>query len=408
MRIKWNKEEDNYLISNYPTGIKEEIQIALKRSWFSIQSRASKLKIGRTLVVNDGKENKIWSEIETTFLINNYLCLDKKELVFKLNRSWSSIRNKLNLLKLKLPSQILNANSLKLINETNESYYWLGFIMADGHFSKNNQIQINLNKKDLNHLKLFATFIEYKKVLTKPNLSISYTPIKNYLIENYKIDNNKTINPCNLDKLSGDEFFSLIIGFIDGDGSINKKGYLSITSHSNWYENIKKMFNEISNNKHFGIRINSNGYTTANITNIETMKKIKNKIIELNLPILQRKWVNVNIEKLSKIEKNNKLKNICYDFFNKGLKPKEIVKKTNISSTFVYKNYLEYNLLFNGVSENKKEIFKKRKEEIIKLVLIGTTNEEIMKEIKTSLITIYRIRQSIKKKDSKRDIQKNN
>lgn len=334
-RKKWNDEEDNYLITNYSNGKKDEMIKKLNRSWVSIQSRASRFNIKKINVEIKGLDVKIWSNEEINFLKENYRSLDKEQLIKHLNRTWSSIQNKAHLLSIEREA---NGCEIKnLINKTNEAYYWLGFIMADGHFSKTNRIQINLSTKDLEHLKLFAKFISFKKELIKPSIDVGFNSIKNYLIDEFGITNEKTHYPCNLTKLSGDSFFSFIIGFIDGDGSINNKGYLSIVSHKNWLENIRSMLNEISYGRHYGCKISKNGLVRGYITNIETMKAIKQKAIELKLPILERKWDRVKETKLSKKERSLKNMNECLELFSKGLSVKQIIDVTKLSRSQVYK-----------------------------------------------------------------------
>ena len=160
MRKKWTEIEDKYLIDQYRIGKKEEIISHLKRSWSSIQTRASDLKLKRINIEICGKEMEIWSKEECVYLKQMYGLLDKHTLTSVLNRSWPSIQNKAFLLKIKRET---NANSRKLISETNESYYWLGFLMADGHFNKNGQIQINLAEKDLKHLQKLGKNATFSK-----------------------------------------------------------------------------------------------------------------------------------------------------------------------------------------------------------------------------------------------------
>lgn len=335
MNQKWSKEEDNYLITNYPNNKKELIQSVINRSWMSIQTRASRLGINRINIDINGKSNNIWNKKEIDYLESNYQKLEKDILKASLNRSWSSIQNKAFILKLK--RDVANADSTNLINGSNEAYYWLGFIMADGHFNNNKQIQINLAIKDLDHLVKFAKFVDYKYELTKPNINIDYTLINEWLIDMFNIKHNKTYNPCVLNKINGDALFSLIIGFIDGDGSINKKGYLALTSHKAWLNNINFMLTEITNNGKYHCAINNSGLVVGIITRITTMKNIKLKAINLGLPILRRKWDRVRLDKLSKKEQNIKNLNDCVGLFEKGLSVKDIIEITKLSRAQIYK-----------------------------------------------------------------------
>ena len=132
MRKEWLKTDDDYLKSEYYHGGKEELIFVLKRSWSSITSRASKLGLKKINVNIKGKDVKIWSTNEDEYLYCNYPKLDKENIMIYLNRSWSSIQNRAY--KLKIKRNILTANSFKIIDGSNEAYYWLGFIIGIGGF----------------------------------------------------------------------------------------------------------------------------------------------------------------------------------------------------------------------------------------------------------------------------------
>lgn len=405
MDRKWLKLDDDYLKINYCLGDKKELINQLSRTWCGIQSRASKLGLKKRVVNIKGNAAEIWNNDEIEFLKQNYCTLDKKLLIYKLNRTWSSIQNKAFLLKIK--RDIRNANANKLINETNEAYYWLGFIMADGHFSNGDQIQINLAKKDLLHLRKFATFVEYKNDLLKPNISINFSDIRIELNNKFKISNNKTHYPCVLDNLSGDYFFSFIIGFIDGDGCINKKGYLSIKCHKSWLDNLNRMIAFLTDNDYNCGYINSEGLAVITLTKIEYMKRIKERIVDLKLPCLNRKWDRVNNSKFSKQVNHENLKTQCFSLFDKNIEPKDVIKITNISGSVVYKLFSEYTKSKDLNAKNRKEIFIDKRKKIKDLIETGKSNNEIVKEVGTSIVTINRIkRESIKAKDLKRETER--
>ncbi len=340
MRREWLKNENEYLQHEYAMGKKEDIINTLNRSWSSILSRANKLGLKKINVNIKGSDVKIWTKTEDEYLKINYSSLEKEKMEYFLNRTWSSIQQRA--FQLKLQRKEKHGNSSKLLDKSNEAYYWLGFIMADGHFNKNNQIQINLSIKDLEHLKKFATFVEYKGKLIKPSISIGFGKIRDELNNLFKISNDKTHSPCILDNLSGDSFFSFIIGFIDGDGCINTKGYLTIKCHKNWLDNLNKMISELSNNNFNQGRINSEGLAIIQLTKLKLMKEIKIKIIELELPILNRKWDRVDLNKEIKIDKSKRMKDECYKLFEANILPKDIIKTTNLNRGFVYRTHQDY------------------------------------------------------------------
>lgn len=343
MRKKWLNSEDEYLIENYSNGDINEMTNKLNRTWKSIHSRAKKLLLKRKQTKIKGKNINIWDESEIKYLINNYPNLEKNKIMCHLNRGWSSIQNKAFLLNIK--RDVRNSNSYKLKNGSNESYYWLGFIMADGHFNdKSKQIQINLSEKDIHHLMRLSEYVEYKKKIINPRIVINYSDINDWLIELFNIKSDKTYNPCSLNKLYGDNLFSFIIGFIDGDGSINKKGYLSIKCHKSWLDNLNYMVNYLTESEINSGYINSEGLSFISITKIEIMKKIKQKIIDLDLPVLDRKWDRVKMSKLSKKEINNKNTTLCYNLFDEGKSINEVINLTNLSKSQIYLQKKKYSI----------------------------------------------------------------
>lgn len=343
MRKKWLKSEDDYLINNYSNSDKDEMSNKLNRSWISIQARAKRLSLKRKLTKIKGKNVLIWDKEEIQYLLDNYPNLEKDKIINHLNRGWSSIQNKAFLLNIK--RDVRNSNSYKLINGSNESYYWLGFIIADGHFNdKSKQIQINLSEKDLHHLIKLSEYVEYKKKVESPRIVINYTDINDWLIENFNIKSNKTYNPCSLNKTYGDNLFSFIIGFIDGDGSIDKKGYLRIKCHKSWMDNLNFMISYLTENEVKQGYINSEGMSFISVTKIEIMKKIKQKIIDLGLPVLDRKWGRVKMSKFSKKEINKINSTICYDLFYEGKTINEVMSLTNLSKTQIYLQKKKYDV----------------------------------------------------------------
>lgn len=51
-----------------------------------------------------------------------------------------------------------NANLQRLLEDTPEAFYWIGFLLADGSFSKG---RIRFAIKDVEQLYRFGTFIDY-------------------------------------------------------------------------------------------------------------------------------------------------------------------------------------------------------------------------------------------------------
>ena len=282
-----------------------------------------------------------WTNEELKYLYQNYPYGSKEEIINYLKRDWKYICNKS--FKLKIKRYIFNpikSNCDRLMNETNEAYYWLGFIMADGHFNKSNQLQINIGEKDIKHLQLLSNFLGVETELQTPNLCVNYKAIKLWLENVFKITNNKTYQPCDLTQLKDDKFFSFIIGFIDGDGTIDKKGYLHIKCHSSWLENLNLMISFLTNDNFNKGIINSEGLAFISITKIEIMNNIKKRLEELKLPNLTRKWIRI---KQSREERYSNLKEELRIYFKNGEIPKEIIKKYQLGRDFVYREFKKWN-----------------------------------------------------------------
>lgn len=207
----------------------------------------------------------------------------------------------------------------KLLDDVPESAYWLGFLMADGTFQKRS-ISLTIHKNDKEHLDKFLKYIESTNAIHQVKNSncyrvgISCQDVCNILKERFNLNTCKTYNPCSLDYFINkpDLFFSFIVGYLDGDGTVvnkNSSHYISIVGHSNWINNFSKMFYFIHN--YFNISITSKSpeleihysylpqdlskakkpykQTHIRFTKLITCLNILSKARELNLPFMERK-----------------------------------------------------------------------------------------------------------------------
>lgn len=132
------------------------------------------------------------------------------------------------------------SNLDKLLEESLESFYWLGFIIADGSFYKY-RFELGLKESDLSHLEKFKDFLQSNSKIIYRSKTKSYRFGFNNrfsipkVMEKYGIHYAKTYNPCTFDPFknySQNLLMSLFIGIIDGDGHIDKQGrYITITAH---------------------------------------------------------------------------------------------------------------------------------------------------------------------------------
>lgn len=121
--------------------------------------------------------------------------------------------------------------------DTPEKAYWLGFIAADGSNNlKQLGFTLNISKRDLNHLKKFAEFIDYhiSKIHTVTNQNMVYVRLRNkrFISDLHKLG--MVPNKCRTLEMP-DIPYELkrywITGFWDGDGSVHCDVFDSIITN---------------------------------------------------------------------------------------------------------------------------------------------------------------------------------
>lgn len=295
MSKKWTKNEDDYLYKNYPTLPIKDIKNYFKdRSWAAIVIRASKLGIKR-----QDTEQRI-------------------------------------------------GNIEKLLEDSSISYYWIGFIMADGHINHDtNRLIISLSSKDKDHLIKFSNFIGSNLCERNGVVSISIQdqikmPV---LINKFNFKPRKTYNPPNLSWIENDDLFlAFFAGFVDGDGHIKNlashhTATLVIKCHSSWLSVLEIFCDRLENI--LGItffskpKINNQGYASWTISNHQIIKKIKRKIESLNLPLMKRKWDNIDLKLIRRHEQARINEGNIKMLIDQGFKQRDIAKKLGISDSCV-------------------------------------------------------------------------
>lgn len=272
---------------------------------------------------------------------------------------WGNLQNIAGLLKIKREfSEKRKGNIEILFNETLESFYWLGLIVTDGYVSKTGELKVDLciNDKDyLNNLAIFLNseikvYPPYKN--SKPNSKgicrVKIKDIKNgeKLRKLLEIENLKSYNPISIDFIKKDEqLISFLGGYIDGDGSINEKGIISIDAHENYYEFMYK-FGDLLKSKGIVNKFNVLKYKKmCRLTfDVKSSINIKNHLINYKLPIMKRKWDKLNYF----IPRSNKLienKDKILSLKNEGKTLKEICEIINYKSKGTLSCFIKNNLV---------------------------------------------------------------
>lgn len=275
------------------------------------------------------------------YLKENYSNKSKNEITEELGLSWNYIQKMICLFGFKREfNEFKYSFSLKKLLDFDNliSCYWLGFLLADGHISKSKNIQINLSIKDKEHLQKLEEFIGHEIKMYEDNSKIRCTihdrPTINEIVKKFKWKTNKTKNPPIIPTIiKDDKMFSLIIGFIDGDGSINKIGNsIRIKCDSSWKKTLEVFYENLTGYKKC-FDLTSDNCSIIRINKYKELKNIKNKAKKLELPIMERKWKRINDDKIIKSDKYFIVKELF--LLNKNIK--EIKEKTNFSISLIYK-----------------------------------------------------------------------
>ncbi len=193
-----------------------------------------------------------------------------------------------------------------LLEENPLTYYWIGFLLADGNFGKTNTIKCTLSSIDKNHLIKLKKFLKIKALNFEQDKK--YSTIKAMdginvplICKKFNINSNKTYFPPKtsfIKKIKNKDLITaLMIGFIDGDGCIrpkNKSFSLSVKCHSSWLDILSFFAKEI--NKTSNAKINNAGYAYFTITNHSSLKELKKKVLVMKLPVLKRKWDVIDLD----------------------------------------------------------------------------------------------------------------
>ncbi len=259
---------------------------------------------------------------------------------------------------------------IKLLEETPEAYYWIGFIMADGCISEGYKKGLSLNltlsrqdekhfKKICNYLGVIIRYRNHKNGKKYPTLDIADDLVINDIKRKFDIHLRKTYNPPNKLTIKNDDLFTaFLIGFIDGDGHIRKNvNCLVVGCHyswknllNEWFERLYKITNVIGTHRNIKIpkvrkhKVPYKGkdrfFAYIQTKNIEILKYLKDKAIQLKIPYLKRKWNNIIERKLIKqmtsTERVRIVKRIKDLHFNKGWSGCKISEHLKLYDSYTY------------------------------------------------------------------------
>lgn len=316
--LLWSKEEIEYIKKNYTFENKEVLlSVLTNRTWDSIQVKAKSIGLSRTK----------WSNDEIKYLIKNFPTVEKNIIINNLhNKTWKTIERKAQYLGLKRKWRTeLGKNLIKLLNDDPITLYWIGFLLADGHFSKKGELSCSLSIIDKEHLIKLSNYLELTNNITylksrknKLNTKIINSgeqilfKVGNYFYvnkikEKFNITNTKTYDPPELKFLNSTQLLSLFIGFIDGDGYINNRPGIKISLHKNWVNILLLFHNALEQKlqKNIALPFVKGNTTIWNLGNFSTIKFLKIFALCNQLPLLERKWGKINLNQIKRNKKFN-------------------------------------------------------------------------------------------------------
>jgi len=348
---RWTTDEINYLKENYSSASKEELLEKLPKTWQAITIQASNLKLKR-------KSKRVWTKSELKILERLYPLEEKTIICDQLpNRSWVAIILQAGRCSIKRELVVQRQNHLEnLLQETPEAYYWVGFLAADGHLSLKNRVILGLGKKDRIHLVKFAKFIEVPTISDENHKFVVKAQHKEAGIairKKFSFHKRKTYHPpdslpdCNLELL-----ISYIIGFIDGDGCLKQRHNrpdwnLSIKLHSSWKNLLQKITNtcyQQLNKIAPTAKINKDGYVVATMGDSTILKYLKRHIIKYNLPSLNRKWDQIDLNYVARQERAQNRRAVIKKMLKKGVSQTKIAKHLGMSNSSVSQAIKVYKL----------------------------------------------------------------
>ena len=251
------------------------------------------------------------------------------------------------------------SNLAKLLDDSLESNYWVGFILADGYISELGRLKITIHEIDLKLLQDFCTYVECSiDFITHDNkntpqyisISLMDKEVMRKLKNKYNIKERKTYNPPEVEFILSPQLIAMYVGFIDGDGSIRRlhkrtDANIAIKCHSSWGKfltnlqlNLYDFFECVKLGERKEASINNQGYACVTISNNSLLKKLKQFIVDNNLPVLWRKWTNINMEYVNRYETSCiNLKRIV-ELKDKGMSIVDISKELNLKYQRVYQS----------------------------------------------------------------------
>lgn len=309
-------EIDRYILSNL-NKTNKEIALFLKIHPQTVSRRLKGLNLNKKTKYNINDINflkQYWPNGEISTILEYFSLTDTKKNRYKIYKLCYKNNIKRNVKN--NGDKNRKCDLSWMIEDSLETFYWIGFILADGHIGNDS---LNISICDKLHLEKLGKLCNVNISIRKKNnkkwsktfsIFCRHKRIIEIFRKRFDINNNKTYNPPDTNKwnFKEDQLLALFIGFIDGDGHIKfnstKNINITIGCHSSWYY-VLDFFSSILIKNNFNIKKVSfckKGYVHCRFST-KPILFLANFIKNNNLPVLERKWK--NILKLINIQMDN-------------------------------------------------------------------------------------------------------
>ena len=239
----------------------------------------------------------------------------------------------------------------KVLEDTPEAYYWIGYLLADGHFYTQ-RLKFTQNGVDKISVENFKKYIEatcdvkYDNKIDQASFSIMSIDVVPKIMKKFDIKSDKTYNPPSreiFENMDIDLLAYLFIGFVDGDGHIanlhNRPDYnLRIKVHSSWYGVLNVFIERLFGLSGY-VKINKQGYADVAIGDSQILKKFKKKYFEnISFEPLHRKWDVIDLNYVGKYEQAKIILEKVKELYEQNYSVKDICKTLNLTEGLVYKD----------------------------------------------------------------------
>lgn len=324
----WSQSEDKILVANHQKPIKDLVVLLPNRSANAIEQRLRKVL---KLPVTPAVRKTAWTPEDIAYLRANYGKITSAELCKRLGRKKHAITEYARKQGLTMPKDengdtvntVGKASLRRLLDGSLQSFYWMGYLMADGYMHHGlGQIVLVSAKTDKDHMTAYAAYLggkvhRYKGIsdftgLSREHYRVSIADCRAAakIAQKYDWKPRKTYNPPSVEILSraletDNNFLAFLIGFIDGDGHIVKSHHgIRVENHASWINFHQFLLDTLSRigilTRNIKAAINSDGYSDFNL-NHYTTEHLKHFIDKHQLTVLSRKWDKIGPIKFFKL-----------------------------------------------------------------------------------------------------------